>query len=99
MIGVKAEIGSIFVRPCKNCGNLKAVVSITFHGLVVRGLKLTETAKNGEMILRLDMPSRKRGDDWEDVVFFLDPVARETVCAAVVAEYQKVIGIGMFPSV
>lgn len=80
-------IDHIFVRPCKNCGSLKAVVSLAYHGLVVRGVKIMEGAKG----IFLGMPARKRGEDWEDICFFLDAQAREEVTKTVLKEYEKVI--------
>jgi len=79
-------VSNIFVRPCVNCGNMKAVVSMSWHGLVVRGLKLVDGAKG----LFLSMPARKRGEDWEDICFFVDPSAREEVTTKVLEEYSKV---------
>lgn len=79
-------ISNIFVRPCKNLGNLKAIVSLNYYGLVIRGLKLSD-GKNG---MFLGMPARKRGEEWEDICFFLDPEMREKVTKRVLDEYEKV---------
>jgi DNA-binding cell septation regulator SpoVG len=81
------SVNNIFVRPCVNCGSIKAVVSMTWYGLVVRGFRIVEGAKG----LFLGMPSRKRGEEWEDVCFFVDPSAREEVTNKVLEEYAKVL--------
>lgn len=79
-------ISNIFVRPCMNCGNLKAVVSLAYYGLMIRGIKLMEGSKG----TFLSMPARKRGEDWEDICFFLDQAVRDTVLNLVVQEYEKI---------
>ncbi len=63
---------------------MKAVVSITWHGLVVRGCKLIEGAKGS----CLCMPARKKGEEWEDVCYFVGAENRSTVTEAVLAEYR-----------
>ena len=77
----------ILVRPCHNCGNMKAVFSFQWHGLVVRGAKVMEGAK-GRFI---SMPSRKKGEEWEDVCFFLSPELREQITQEVLSEYDAAI--------
>ncbi len=77
-------LSSIFVRPCSNCGSMKAIVSFLWNGLVVRGMKLIE--KDGSMFM--GMPSRKKGEEWEDVCFFIDTELKKQITEKVIAEYE-----------
>lgn len=78
------EINSINVYPLNGYGNLKAMASINFKGVLLRGLRILE--KDEE--LWIGMPSKKRGEKWEDIYFFPDPKIRGQIKDILIDKYK-----------
>lgn len=78
------EISSISVLPLSGYGPLKAMASLNYRGVILRGLRLMETNNS----LWLGMPARKKDDQYEDYFFFLDPELRKRVTDAVIEKYN-----------
>ncbi len=57
------EISAVQVYPLTGFNNLKAMASVNFRGVILRGLRLMEK----DDAFYLGMPSRKRGERWEDM--------------------------------
>lgn len=79
------EITSVFVTPLSGYGNLKALASINFRGVILRGLKLMEK----ENTLWLGMPGKMKGEKWEDQFFFPESSIRQKILDAVVRKYRQ----------
>lgn len=78
------EISNIFVKPLTGCGNLKAIATLNYKGVILKGLKLLEK----DNTLWLGMPARKRDEQWEDIYFFPDALIRKRILDAVVEKYH-----------
>jgi DNA-binding cell septation regulator SpoVG len=78
------EISSVFVNPLTGFGNLKAMASLNFKGVILRGLRLIEKDES----FWLGMPSRKKGERWEDYYFFPDGDTRKRVLDAIIDKYR-----------
>jgi DNA-binding cell septation regulator SpoVG len=87
-VNTMPEITSVRVEPLTGFNNLKALASINYRGVVLRSLKLLE---NEDGTLSLGMPSRKRGERWEDIYFFSDVTTRERILAVIITVYRKEI--------
>lgn len=71
-------------------GNLKAYVSIVYHGLVLKGLKLF-CKKEDEKSFFVTMPSqqKKDSDKYNDTFYFLDKKLKEEVEKKIINEWNK----------
>jgi DNA-binding cell septation regulator SpoVG len=78
------EISSIFVTPLSGYGPLKALASLNYRGVVLRGLRVMET-DNSKW---LGMPARKKDEQYEDYFFFPEPELRKRVSDAVLEKYN-----------
>lgn len=56
-------------------GNLKAFVSLDFHGLILKGIKLF--GKKDEEKLFISMPSQKVGEVYKDLFYFIEQKQKE----------------------
>ncbi|MHC9539277.1 MAG: septation protein SpoVG family protein [Vulcanimicrobiota bacterium] len=83
------EITSVMVNPLNGFGNLKAIASLNFRGVILKGLKLLD--KDGTSWL--GMPGRKKNESWEDVYFFPDRSVKESVLDAILKQYNLAQGI------
>ncbi|GEM_PF-1779260 len=81
---VNDDITSVMVNPLNGFGNLKAIASLNFRGVILKGLRLLD--KDGT--LWLSMPRRKRNETWEDIYFFPDKSVKDSVLDAVVKQYS-----------
>jgi len=79
------HISSVQVYPLTGFNNLKAMGSLKYHGVVLRGLRLLETGGS----YHLGMPSRKRGERWEDIYFFADMSERKEVLDEIISAYER----------
>ncbi len=79
------DISSVQVYPLTGFNNLKAMASLNYRGVILRGLRLLEKDDS----LWLGMPSRKRGERWEDIYFFPDTDMRKKVLDAVTEKYTS----------
>jgi DNA-binding cell septation regulator SpoVG len=79
------DISSVMVYPLSGFNNLKAMASLNYRGVILRGLKLMEKDDS----LWLGMPSRKRGERWEDIYFFPDADMRRKILDAIAEKYTS----------
>ncbi|MDQ7824043.1 MAG: septation protein SpoVG family protein [Candidatus Eremiobacteraeota bacterium] len=77
------EITNLFVKPITGFGNLKAIASLNYQGVVLRGIRLLGNDGN----LWISMPARKKGESWEDIYFFTDTELRRRVLDMITARY------------
>ncbi len=84
------EISSVFVQPLVGFGNMKAMASMNYRGVILRGLKLIEK----DDTFWLGMPSRKKGERWEDYFFFPDCDTRKRVLDSIVKKYEEEANAG-----
>lgn len=89
-ISMVEEISHVSVKPLAGYGNLKALASLNFRGVVLKGLKLMENDKG----LWLGMPSRKKDEQWEDYYFFPDVSVRTLILDRIVERYKIEMGAG-----
>ena len=82
------EITSVMINPLNGFGNLKAIASLNFRGVILKGLRLLDT--DGK--LWLGMARKKKNENWEDVYFFPDKSIKETVLEAIVKQYNLALG-------
>jgi len=66
-------------------GNLKAIASVTMNEeFVIKGMRVIE----GEKGLFISMPSRKVGENYEDICFPITAESRESLHNAVMKAYE-----------
>jgi stage V sporulation protein G len=82
---MKNSITNIYVTPLEE-GSALALASANINGVVIRGLRLMQSKKNGE--LWVGFPSRKRGEKWEDVCFVPDKELKQELDEAIIGAYN-----------
>jgi len=78
------DISGIMVNPMNGFGSLKAIASLNYKGVILRGLKLFD--KDGT--LWLGMARRKKNETWEDVYFFPDRETKDFILNAIIEKYK-----------
>lgn len=92
-MSTKMECTSMFLSDGSTNSKTKAVASVTVNDeFVVKGVKLYENTA-GE--LNIVMPSRKFGNDYQDVVFPITAEAREQMKQAVLSAYTVLVKSGL----
>lgn len=79
------ESVKFFTKGCN--GNLKAYVSVIYHGLVLKGIKLFSRKESGELFIA--MPSQKNGDDYKDTFYFKDQKKKNELEKKIITEWEK----------
>lgn len=93
IMSTKMECTSMFLSEGNTNSKTKAVASITVNDeFVIKGIKMYESSAGN---LDIVMPSRKFGNDYQDVVFPITAEAREQMKQAVLDTYVKVVESGL----
>lgn len=83
---MQLQVTEVRINKTNGDTSLKAFASVTFGGaFVVHGVRVID-GKNG---LFVTMPSRKVGDGFKDVAHPVSKEFKETLDAAVLAEFEK----------
>ncbi len=82
-------ITNVIVTPLSGYGNLKAIASIHYHGVVLSGIKLLD--RDGAMWL--GMPSKKMNETWSDIYYFPEEKERARVLKAVKEKYERQLSL------
>ena len=78
------QITKISINNLNTTNSLKASVDIEFNGLLtIKGFKIFDGSKG----MFLGMPSRKAGDNWEDIAVFSNSDVQRLVSDAVIKQY------------